>query len=233
MPRACPARAKRNIIPTSPVPETPDPGAREASSAGGAAGGRSGGGRGARGQGPGGLQRRGHRRRHGRSGGRRRNGRSRRPRRPDRETQDGRRLPELRMRAEQGAHPIVARRRPDAPRRSLRPRSRPAVDRLRPRGPEGQSAAREDRAARLAGAFRGPGVDVFLGHATLESAHTVRVGDTLLRTRNIVLATGGRAAVPDVPGLAEAGYFTNETIFEREEAPGRLLVIGGDRKSVV
>ena len=75
--------------------------------------------------------------------------------------------------------------------------------------------------------FEGLGVDVFLGHATLESAHTVRVGDTLLRARNIVLATGGRAAVPEVPGLEEAGYFTNETIFEREEAPGRLLVIGG------
>jgi len=75
--------------------------------------------------------------------------------------------------------------------------------------------------------FEGLGVDVFLGHATLESAQAVRVGDTLLRARNIVLATGGRAAVPEVPGLEEAGYFTNETIFEREEAPGRLLVIGG------
>src|SRR6267378_4155406 len=48
-----------------------------------------------------------------------------------------------------------------------------------------------------------------------------------LRARNILLATGGRAAVPDVPGLKEAGYETNETIFEREIAPGRLLVLGG------
>ena len=75
--------------------------------------------------------------------------------------------------------------------------------------------------------FEGLGVDVILGQATLESPHAVRVGGTLLRARNIVLATGGRAAVPDVPGLQEAGYLTNETIFEREEAPGRLLVIGG------
>jgi pyruvate/2-oxoglutarate dehydrogenase complex dihydrolipoamide dehydrogenase (E3) component len=75
--------------------------------------------------------------------------------------------------------------------------------------------------------FEGLGVDVFLGDATLESPHAVRVGGTLLRARNIVLATGGRSAVPDVPGLQEASYFTNETIFEREEAPGRLLVIGG------
>ncbi len=80
-----------------------------------------------------------------------------------------------------------------------------------------------DSAAR----FEGLGVDVFPGQATLESPHAVRVGDLLLRARHIVLATGGRAAVPDVPGLSEAGYLTNETIFEREEPPGRLLVMGG------
>ena len=80
-----------------------------------------------------------------------------------------------------------------------------------------------DSAAR----FEGLGVDVFPGQAALESPHAVRVGDTVLRTRHIVLATGGRAAVPDVPGLSEAGYLTNETVFEREEPPGRLLVMGG------
>ena len=75
--------------------------------------------------------------------------------------------------------------------------------------------------------FERLGVDVFLGEATLESPHSVRVDGALLRGRNIVLATGGRAAVPDVPGLKEAGYETNETIFEREAPPGRLLVMGG------
>ena len=75
--------------------------------------------------------------------------------------------------------------------------------------------------------FEGLGVDVFLRDATLESPHEVRAGDTVLKTRHVVIATGGRAAVPDVPGLTEAGYETNETIFEREAAPGRLLVMGG------
>jgi len=70
-------------------------------------------------------------------------------------------------------------------------------------------------------------VDVFLGEATLESPRAVRAGDAVLKTRHIVLATGSRAAVPDIPGLKEAGYETNETIFERESAPGRLLVLGG------
>jgi len=75
--------------------------------------------------------------------------------------------------------------------------------------------------------FEGLGVDVFLGEATLESPRAVRAGDAVLKTRHIVLATGSRAAVPDIPGLKEAGYETNETIFERESAPGRLLVLGG------
>src|SRR5262245_46125497 len=75
--------------------------------------------------------------------------------------------------------------------------------------------------------FEGLGVDVFLGQATIESPHVVRVGETVLRTRTIVIATGGRADVPEIPGLREAGFLTNETVFEREEKPGRLLVIGG------
>ena len=75
--------------------------------------------------------------------------------------------------------------------------------------------------------FERLGVDVFPGEASLESAHSVRVDGTLLRARNIVLATGGRAVVPDVPGLKEAGFETNETIFERETPPGHLLVVGG------
>jgi pyruvate/2-oxoglutarate dehydrogenase complex dihydrolipoamide dehydrogenase (E3) component len=75
--------------------------------------------------------------------------------------------------------------------------------------------------------FERLGVDVFAGEASLESPHSARVDGTLLRARNIVLATGGRPAVPDVPGLQEAGFETNETIFERETPPGRLLVVGG------
>ena len=75
--------------------------------------------------------------------------------------------------------------------------------------------------------FEGLGVDVFLGEATLESAHVVRVGGKALRARRIVLATGGRPAVPAVPGLTEAGFLTNESVFECEEPPGRLLVMGG------
>lgn len=70
------------------------------------------------------------------------------------------------------------------------------------------------------------GVDVFLGDARFASAESVVVEGQTLRFRRAVVATGARAAVPEIPGLAEAGYRTNETIFELTSLPGRLLVIG-------
>lgn len=75
--------------------------------------------------------------------------------------------------------------------------------------------------------FQGLGVDVFLGAARFVSPEEVEVGGARLRFRRAVVSTGGRAAVPRVPGLAEAGYLTNETVFGLTELPGRLAVIGG------
>ena len=80
-----------------------------------------------------------------------------------------------------------------------------------------------DSAAR----FRGLGVDVFLGAARFVGPDTVRVGEALLRFRRAVIATGARAVVPDIPGLAEASCLTNETVFDLTELPRRLAVIGG------
>jgi len=70
------------------------------------------------------------------------------------------------------------------------------------------------------------GVDVFLGDARFEGRDTVRVGEQLLRFRKAVIATGARPLAPPIPGLAEAGYRSNETIFELTERPRRLGVIG-------
>jgi pyruvate/2-oxoglutarate dehydrogenase complex dihydrolipoamide dehydrogenase (E3) component len=80
--------------------------------------------------------------------------------------------------------------------------------------------------------FAGLGVDVFLGHGRFVSPEEVEVtgegGDVArLRFRRAVVATGGRPTAPPVPGLAEAGYRTNETIFNLTERPARLAVIGG------
>jgi pyruvate/2-oxoglutarate dehydrogenase complex dihydrolipoamide dehydrogenase (E3) component len=79
-----------------------------------------------------------------------------------------------------------------------------------------------DSAAR----YRGFGADVFFGEARFTGPDAVEVGGRVLRFRRAVIATGARAARPEIPGLAEAGYLTNETVFTLTELPPRLAVIG-------
>lgn len=74
---------------------------------------------------------------------------------------------------------------------------------------------------------RKAGVDVFLGDGRFVAPDAIEVGGKRLRFRRAVIATGGRAAEPNIPGLAKAGFRTNETIFNLTELPERLVVIGG------
>jgi pyruvate/2-oxoglutarate dehydrogenase complex dihydrolipoamide dehydrogenase (E3) component len=75
--------------------------------------------------------------------------------------------------------------------------------------------------------FQSLGIDVFLGDGRFLSPDAIEVAGERLRFRRAVIATGARAAEPPIPGLAEAGFRTNETIFNLTELPGRLVVIGG------
>jgi pyruvate/2-oxoglutarate dehydrogenase complex dihydrolipoamide dehydrogenase (E3) component len=75
--------------------------------------------------------------------------------------------------------------------------------------------------------FTSLGVDVLPGAARLKSAHEVEVAETTVCGRHVVVATGSRARIPDVPGLAEAGFLTNESVFDLRALPNRLLVMGG------
>jgi pyruvate/2-oxoglutarate dehydrogenase complex dihydrolipoamide dehydrogenase (E3) component len=74
--------------------------------------------------------------------------------------------------------------------------------------------------------FRELGVDVFLGTACFTGRDTVEVGGKALRFARAVIATGSRATELPIPGLREAGYLTNETVFSLTELPRRLAVIG-------
>lgn len=74
--------------------------------------------------------------------------------------------------------------------------------------------------------FTSLGVDVYLGHGRFTSPTTVEVDGRTLAFAKAVIATGARAAAPDIPGLAEAGYLTNENVFWLTELPRRLVVIG-------
>ncbi len=74
--------------------------------------------------------------------------------------------------------------------------------------------------------FQELGVDVFLGEGRFTGRDTVAVNGKTLRFSRAVIATGARPAAPPIPGLAEAGYLTNETVFSLTELPRRLAVIG-------
>jgi pyruvate/2-oxoglutarate dehydrogenase complex dihydrolipoamide dehydrogenase (E3) component len=74
--------------------------------------------------------------------------------------------------------------------------------------------------------FSDLGVDVFLGQGRFTGRDTIEVDGKTLNFRRAVVATGARAAAPSIPGLEDAGYLNNESIFSLTELPHRLTVIG-------
>jgi pyruvate/2-oxoglutarate dehydrogenase complex dihydrolipoamide dehydrogenase (E3) component len=68
---------------------------------------------------------------------------------------------------------------------------------------------------------------IYRGHARLESATQVRVGNELLTAKRIFLNVGGRANVPDLPGLDQVTYLTNSTLLQLQTLPRHLVVVGG------
>ncbi len=71
------------------------------------------------------------------------------------------------------------------------------------------------------------GVDVFIGEGRFTGRDRIEVDGARLLFRKAALCTGARAAALPIPGLAETGYLTNETVFSLTELPQRLAVIGG------
>jgi pyruvate/2-oxoglutarate dehydrogenase complex dihydrolipoamide dehydrogenase (E3) component len=82
---------------------------------------------------------------------------------------------------------------------------------------------RADSARRLEEA----GIDVYFGEARFAGLDTVSVAGAPLRFRRALIATGTRPLTPAISGLAEAGYITNENVFDLSQCPRRVLVIGG------
>jgi pyruvate/2-oxoglutarate dehydrogenase complex dihydrolipoamide dehydrogenase (E3) component len=68
---------------------------------------------------------------------------------------------------------------------------------------------------------------VFEGHGRLESANAVRVNGDLLEADKIVLNVGGRATVPDMPGIDSIDYLTNSSVMEVDFLPEHLVIVGG------
>ena len=75
--------------------------------------------------------------------------------------------------------------------------------------------------------FTDAGVDVYLGAGQFTADDTFEVAGEKIVFKKAVICTGARAVDLPIDGLKEAGYMTNETVFELTELPRRLLVIGG------
>ncbi|OBI37608.1 FAD-containing oxidoreductase [Mycobacterium colombiense] len=71
------------------------------------------------------------------------------------------------------------------------------------------------------------GCTVFRGHAVFQDPRTLRVGDDVLHADRIFLNVGGRAVVPDIPGLSDIDFLTNVSVLELDTVPAHLVIVGG------
>ena len=70
-------------------------------------------------------------------------------------------------------------------------------------------------------------VSLLRGHAVFESPRSLRVGDALIEAGEFFLNVGGRAVVPDFPGIDSVPYLTNTSILQLRELPRHLVIVGG------
>ncbi|WP_368159324.1 FAD-dependent oxidoreductase [Aeromonas sp. R5-3] len=75
--------------------------------------------------------------------------------------------------------------------------------------------------------YQGLGVECIEGEARLVSPWEVEVNGQRLTSRHIVLATGARPLVPELPGLEQVPWLTSDTLWQLRTAPRQLLVLGG------
>ena len=71
------------------------------------------------------------------------------------------------------------------------------------------------------------GCAVVEGHARFESSTRVRVGDELITAPRVFVNVGGRASVPDMPGVHEVPFLNNRSMLELDHVPEHLVVVGG------
>jgi dihydrolipoamide dehydrogenase len=71
------------------------------------------------------------------------------------------------------------------------------------------------------------GVECIQGAARIRTPFEVEVNGKILKTKNIVIATGASPLVPPIPGLSEISYLTSDTVWNLRELPKRLVVLGG------
>ncbi|PLX69763.1 MAG: mercuric reductase [Denitrovibrio sp.] len=75
--------------------------------------------------------------------------------------------------------------------------------------------------------FREEGIDIIEGGATFIDNHTISVSNENIQADKYILATGSSPQIPDIKGLEDINYLTNETIFDLNELPSSVAVLGG------
>jgi pyruvate/2-oxoglutarate dehydrogenase complex dihydrolipoamide dehydrogenase (E3) component len=76
-------------------------------------------------------------------------------------------------------------------------------------------------------ALRAKGMDVMLGPVQFLDAHTLQSGEQRIRARKILVATGAVPVIPEIPGLDQVPFSTYLDIFNRDELPQSMIIIGG------
>jgi len=71
------------------------------------------------------------------------------------------------------------------------------------------------------------GVTVALGNVAFRSPTELLLNDTVVTASNTIIATGSHPVIPRIPGLEEAGYLTNEDVFNLLELPASIVIVGG------
>ncbi len=69
-------------------------------------------------------------------------------------------------------------------------------------------------------------IEVVIGEAKFIDAQMIQVGERRMQAKKFIIATGGRAAVPPIPGLDGVPYKTNATLFDNDRLPAHLLIMG-------
>ena len=75
------------------------------------------------------------------------------------------------------------------------------------------------------GLLRSSGVELIQAHAELQDAHHIRIGERTVSARYVLIATGGRPVMPDLPGVEHA--ISSNEAFELPELPRRVVIAGG------
>jgi pyruvate/2-oxoglutarate dehydrogenase complex dihydrolipoamide dehydrogenase (E3) component len=98
------------------------------------------------------------------------------------------------------------------------------MGRVKARADTVSTNARQNIETRLRGM---DGLTVIEGHARFEGPDVVRVGESLLKAPRIFINVGGRASVPDMPGVGTVDYLTNTSILKLDTIPRHLVIVGG------